>query len=623
MLSPLLTPGCPDYEDLDPENCRKLRHSAAQYLGGAALPPVLATLALMWIAWVMATAIGIVLSLWYGISTLGREHSAIRSLSDTLAAMSGEETREVSWWSQLVFWVPQLVLALMLSSAVIKVLQGIRFGTIASLVISQFARDGIVDPILQLPGAGFLNSSKEITLRVMAGACFMAIAVNVLEHTPFHFLSEIRSKLPAPLWEKQPGSWDSFVYFSTKGALVAGMFVFAVAFFLQGILQAIATVRLLANWNPCRLRLLDNAAIPATGHPAMRIAHLSDLHVTATDQTLTTEKKLSPNKRLVDLIHGHRAALLHVDAVCITGDVTDTGRSREWARFFEIFDPDLRQKLILVPGNHDLNIVDPQNYAAVEHTARLGQRLRIARMLSAMDAVMGARAWVFARDSATLVSLREELYQSAGYLPQFVRTLERPQDDEDILELWARLFPMWIASPVHGLGFVILDSNRLGRTIASNALGEIGPEVMKRLRHLRDMKPHEGWVVLMHHHLGLPSTIARPGIFEATKRSGMVLRNARETVQALRDMEPLVVLHGHRHVEYHGRIRDIQICSARSSTLGDESPCDSQERSHAQESPGFRIHEVVTTGNGGAIWIASAPFPPRNIEAASMVNNDG
>jgi Icc protein len=72
-----------------------------------------------------------------------------------------------------------------------------------------------------------------------------------------------------------------------------------------------------------------------------RIAHISDLHVGRDARTDAATASL------VD-------TLLHeaVDAVLLTGDVTHRGRAAELAAFERLFAP-LRERLLVVPGNHD------------------------------------------------------------------------------------------------------------------------------------------------------------------------------------------------------------------------------------------------------------------------------
>src|SRR4029079_4019837 len=85
-----------------------------------------------------------------------------------------------------------------------------------------------------------------------------------------------------------------------------------------------------------------------------------------------------------------------LDLVLITGDITDAGRSTEWAEFFTELDkhPDLARCTLLLPGNHDVNLVYRANPARLDLPTSPGKRLRQMRMLSAMAAIQGDRVHV-------------------------------------------------------------------------------------------------------------------------------------------------------------------------------------------------------------------------------------
>jgi 3',5'-cyclic AMP phosphodiesterase CpdA len=57
----------------------------------------------------------------------------------------------------------------------------------------------------------------------------------------------------------------------------------------------------------------------------------------------------------VDEIHAKQP----LDAILVTGDLTDAGRLAEWAELFDAFapHPQLAGLLIGLPGNHDVNVL--------------------------------------------------------------------------------------------------------------------------------------------------------------------------------------------------------------------------------------------------------------------------
>src|SRR4029079_11688070 len=110
-----------------------------------------------------------------------------------------------------------------------------------------------------------------------------------------------------------------------------------------------------------------------------------------------------------------RLAAIHaidpLDHIVITGDMTDAGRAGEWAAFLDAIahHPELAARTLMLPGNHDLNIVDRANPARLDLPFSPGKRLRQMRTLSAMAAVQGYRVQVIQVDEKGWLSLNETL----------------------------------------------------------------------------------------------------------------------------------------------------------------------------------------------------------------------
>ena len=83
-----------------------------------------------------------------------------------------------------------------------------------------------------------------------------------------------------------------------------------------------------------------------------------------------------------------------LDFILITGDVSDAGRSAEWAEFLSALTehPRLAKRTLILPGNHDVNVVDRANPARLDLPTNPGRRLRQLRALSAMETVQGNKA---------------------------------------------------------------------------------------------------------------------------------------------------------------------------------------------------------------------------------------
>ena len=147
---------------------------------------------------------------------------------------------------------------------------------------------------------------------------------------------------------------------------------------------------------------------PETGR-RWRVAHLSDLHVVGERYGFRIESGRSGprgNERLKQVLGG--LAALHgnnpLDAIFITGDMTDAGRSAEWAEFLDALAlyPGLAERTLVLPGNHDLNVVDRANPARLDLPTSPSKRLRQIRTLSVMDQLQGRRVRVVDHAAARL-----------------------------------------------------------------------------------------------------------------------------------------------------------------------------------------------------------------------------
>src|SRR6201991_2636621 len=100
-----------------------------------------------------------------------------------------------------------------------------------------------------------------------------------------------------------------------------------------------------------------------------------------------------------------------MDVILVSGDVTDADRSTEWAEFLDIVarHPALAERMVVLPGNHDVNIVDRANPARLNLPFSPGKRLRQMRTLSAMAAMQGDRVRVVDASGKPTATLNEAL----------------------------------------------------------------------------------------------------------------------------------------------------------------------------------------------------------------------
>jgi hypothetical protein len=303
-----------------------------------------------------------------------------------------------------------------------------------------------------------------------------------------------------------------------------------------------------------------------------RIAHLSDVHVVGEHYGFRIESGRSGprgNERLrrvfAELEMLHASDPLH--AVLITGDMTDAGRSAEWAEFFDAVaqHPALAERMLILPGNHDLNIVDRSNPARLDLPMSPNKRLRKIRTLSAMAAVQGARVHVVDQRRRRLGrTLAEALAPSLSKIVRFADR-GRPPFMRSLSETWAAAFPMVLPPDRYdGLGIILLDSNADTHFSFTNALGMITVEQARAIDIATAQYPQACWVIALHHHL-VEYPRATKALFE---RIGTALVNGNWFVRRLQPLAGRAVLmHGHRHIDWIGECAGLPIVSAPSPVM--------------------------------------------------------
>jgi hypothetical protein len=336
----------------------------------------------------------------------------------------------------------------------------------------------------------------------------------------------------------------------------------AVAALVWGIADALADQPLdLATLKP-----------PLSGARVWRVAHLSDVHVVGERYGLRIESGRAGargNGRFERTLA--RLSAIHakdpLDLVLVTGDMTDAGTSAEWVEFLDSLNrfPALAARALLLPGNHDVNIVDRANPARLDLPFSPIKALRRMRALSALAEVQGDR--VYASSGQATVSLTEALELWRPDIEAFAdrsgfalsRRLQR---------LWKETFPL-ILPPEgeNGLGVAILDSNADTHFSFTNALGMIPAEQVRRLFAALDAHHRAGWIVALHHHV---TEYPRP-VAAFSERIGTALINGSWFLRELKPYaERIVVMHGHRHVDWMGACGALAIVSAPSPVVAPE-----------------------------------------------------
>ncbi|KAB1074098.1 metallophosphoesterase [Methylobacterium planeticum] len=311
---------------------------------------------------------------------------------------------------------------------------------------------------------------------------------------------------------------------------------------------------------------------PRTGGRRWRVAHVSDLHVVGERYGFRIESGragVRGNERLrsvlarLDAIH----AAHPLDAVIVTGDLTDAGRSTEWAELFDALAryPALSGLIVALPGNHDVNVIDRANPARLDLPTSPKKRLRQLRTLSALEALQGPRVRIVDRTTGRLGdSLSDALKPHIDDIRTFADR-GRPRRPPALAQLWLSLFPM-VRPPdsPDGLGVIVLNSNAETHFSFTNALGIVSAEQVSALETAMRQYPHAYWIVGLHHH---PVEYPKPAK-ALSERIGTALINGSWFVRRLqRIADRCVVMHGHRHVDWIGECGGLLIVSAPSPVM--------------------------------------------------------
>lgn len=330
-----------------------------------------------------------------------------------------------------------------------------------------------------------------------------------------------------------------------------------------------------------------------------RIAHLSDIHVVAGPYGFRIESgRAGPrgNQRLervwTHLAEIHRSE--SIDVILISGDLTDAGTSTEWAAFFDTLAPypQLAERVLALPGNHDLNVVDRANPARLELPTSPLKRLRQLRMLSALNALQGTRVQVFdAETGKPGQTLADYLAPFAADISAFAdkgshRLSHRLADVADLA------FPMIVPpGSDDGLGVVVLNSNADTHFSFTNALGMVSLAQSRAIEAMAALYPRAGWIIALHHHVvEYPKPAAA-----LSERVGTALINGSYVVRRLQKLAGRAILmHGHRHIEWIGTAGGLVIVSAPSPVM-DAVDTDTTH---------FFIHNIATSGDGRIALLA-------------------
>jgi hypothetical protein len=353
---------------------------------------------------------------------------------------------------------------------------------------------------------------------------------------------------------------------------LAGVVVANSIVIVAGYLAIVALIWGIADATIAQPRDFDGYCVKPSAGRQWRIAHLSDVHMVGERYGFRIEcGRSGPRGNLLFQRALEQLANIHarmpLDAILITGDLTDAGRCSEWAEFFDAITPfpQLAERLLILPGNHDVNIVDRANPARLDLPTSPNKRLRKLRMLSAMLAVEGGRVRVVDRARRHLGgSLQDALQPHLSWLIKFA-DCGKPRLSRELADLWAGIFPLILPpDPEDGLGIMLLDSNSDTHFSFTNALGMISSEQVEGVQIAHAQYPRACWIIALHHHL-----IEYPRAAKAlSERIGTALVNGNWFIRRLQPLARQVVLmHGHRHFDWIGECGELSIVSAPSPVM--------------------------------------------------------
>jgi 3',5'-cyclic AMP phosphodiesterase CpdA len=341
-------------------------------------------------------------------------------------------------------------------------------------------------------------------------------------------------------------------------------------------------------WRPSPLREGLWPTDSSVQGPVLTLAHWSDLHITPSDGIGRTDGGKSGNPALRSVVDRFAARIAQTDMLLITGDITDSGDREEWRQFFDIVDSIQCPAMVILPGNHDVNIVSRTERLAFETRESPLRKLRLIRTMAAIDRVQGHNAFVLLRNNK-LLSVREYLRLYSLRLNAFAANPDNSPDGFDPLRVWEGLFPMAIDLPQCGMTLILLDSNDTSSSIVTNAFGRLPPVTLARLAKLLRIFHGRAPIIALHHHIALPPSVRAKGFQNRLFERAMTLQDARTFARFMKDHGCSIAFHGHRHIRYLGSTDSIQVISARSTTLGDESP---KADKLTCTLPGFSFHSL-------------------------------
>jgi hypothetical protein len=272
--------------------------------------------------------------------------------------------------------------------------------------------------------------------------------------------------------------------------------------------------------------------LDASPDRALRIAQLSDLHVTEGPRVRMVEKAAPGGNHILPVLFD-APELANSHVILITGDVTDRGTAVAWRNFLDaIEDRGLEDRTIMVPGNHDLGMVDPlDGRREKRHHVLRADRFGIVHLANLLkfceafaetgggrhgfvlgddgpvayedawrDAERAVRPLVAALPTTPVPTLSiKTLRTDRALLDSYEQQIETARDR--LLALFPVAVPLDPFAPGQdAVVFVLNSCASVSRHPTTNALGHVGRPQYRRLDRLARFFGQKVKLVALHHH---------------------------------------------------------------------------------------------------------------------------
>ncbi|AVS93882.1 hypothetical protein C8246_21490 [Paracidovorax avenae] len=339
-----------------------------------------------------------------------------------------------------------------------------------------------------------------------------------------------------------------------------------------------------------QIKPLDHAKNDFSSMQWCRIAHLSDLHVMASGGKLAENPQRSVS---IDGVEKIFSSLLNIDdlsAVVVSGDLTDSGDVASWNAILSCNSlSKLADRIVIAPGNHDLNPIETGFWSSLWGFADLqrnGQNLRALRYLQFANLLMGGRAEVIcpytqrlSKLSCVMARAQPDLIAWSKRSEVKGRLRKKSLTPRELLE---KCFPMRVAVLDNEGKF--LPSFFVWNSVSStawallNAVGSIEDTQIERASKLIAACEDTALVHVMHHQLAQPNpkhlVSPKKRAYKDRLTSGWtVLMRAIPVISWIESLgQKTLILHGHKHKYFVAELMDGQatVVSAPSGTLGCE-----------------------------------------------------